>query len=174
MKTDFEIKTGNWLLVAGSRAIVPTLDRMIGRLAESGPVRVVDCGYMFDIFIAGQWNHGGMDALDRIKVYNAFDCHEMLSVLESLEAGPAPFVVLDLLRTFYYPNVHIEERKRLLGLCLEHLDRLEKGAGGLVSLHLPKVLCQAEAELLEMVTRAAKATYHVETAATALSEVRVF
>jgi hypothetical protein len=36
MKTDIEPKTGKWLLVMGSRAVVPTLLKMIGRLAETG------------------------------------------------------------------------------------------------------------------------------------------
>jgi len=49
---------------------------------------------------------------------------------------------------FYDPFVWAEDRKRLLRKCLTHLDRLEKSAGGLVSVHPPRVLCQTESELL--------------------------
>jgi hypothetical protein len=37
MKTDIELKTGNWLLVVGSRTIVPTLLKMTARLAVYCP-----------------------------------------------------------------------------------------------------------------------------------------
>jgi len=157
--------SGGWLLVLGSRAILPTLLRMTGRLAESGPVKVVDCGNMFDIFLATRATTAGLDVYDRIKVCNAYTCQELLAVLQSLPVGPAPFVILDLLRTFLYTNVAFEERKRLLALCLAHMDRLEQGSGGLVSVHPPGVLCQAESELLEMVTKAARDIYRVEMAA---------
>ena len=160
-----QCQVGRWLLVVGSRAIIPTLLKMTGRLAESGPVRVVDPGNMFDIFLATRGTAGGLEGNNRIHVCNAYTCQEMLAVLESMQSRPAPFVILDLLRTFFYTNVALEERKRLLAACLAQIDRLEQGSGGLVSIHLPGVLCQAESELLEMVTRAAKDIYRVEMAA---------
>ncbi len=102
MNTHLELKTGNWLLVVGSRTTLPTILRSIGRLAETGPVRVVDNGFAFNPFIVRTGMHAGLDALQRIRVYKAYSCREMLSVLESLESGPQPFVVLDFLATFFY------------------------------------------------------------------------
>ena len=89
------------------------------------------------------------------KYPTANNCHQMLSVLESMENGPVPFVLLDLLRTFTYTNVDFKERRDLLKMCLEQLDRLAKSSGGLVSVHIPNVLCQVERELLDMVIVAA-------------------
>jgi hypothetical protein len=37
MDTNIELTKGNWLLVVGSRKILPTLLKMTVRLAESGP-----------------------------------------------------------------------------------------------------------------------------------------
>ena len=75
----------------------------------------------------------------------------MLSALENMDNGPAPFVVLDLLRTFTYTNVVFKERSHLLNECLEQLDRLAESSGGLVSVNIPNVLCQAERELQDMI-----------------------
>jgi hypothetical protein len=78
--------------------------------------------------------------------------------------GTEPFIVLDFLRTFYTPFVWAEERKRLLKACLAQLDRLAKDSSGVVSIHPPSVLSNMENELLKIVTKAAKDTYHVEMA----------
>ena len=180
MNTNLELKTGNWLLVVGSRTTLPTILRMIGRLAESGPVRVVDNGFSFNPFIVRSGMHAGLNALQRIRVYKAYSCREMLSVLESLDSGPQPFVVLDFLATFFYFFEGFEQRKCLLSSCLAQLNRLEQGSGGLVSVHLPAVLSQAESELLGMVTGACNDTYHVErlaaaaAAAATLQTIRVY
>ena len=191
MNTNLELKTGNWLLVVGSHTTLPTILRMIGRLAESGPVRVVDNGFSFNPFIVIAGMHGGMNALQRIRVYKAYSCREMLSVLESLDSGPEPFVVLDFLATFFYFFEGFEQRKCLLSSCLVQLNRLvgasatrvaetadggrtpPRPASGLVSIHLPTVLSQAESELLGMVTWACSDTYHVERSAAAALLVRV-
>ncbi len=155
MNTSIELTNGNWLLLNGSRRIVPTLLRVIGRLAETGPVRVVDGGFMFDSLMAFQNTGRKNEIAERIQVLSAYDCHQMLSVLESMDNGPAPFVVLDLLRTFTYTNVDFKERSHLLKECLEQLDRLAESSGGLVSVYIPNVLCQAYRELLDIVIVAA-------------------
>jgi hypothetical protein len=193
MNTNLELKTGNWLLVVGSHTSLPTILRMIGRLAETGPVRVVDNGFSFNPFIVRTGMHAGLNALQRIRVYKAYSCREMLSVLESLDSGPEPFVVLDFLATFFYFFEGFEQRKCLLSSCLAQLNRLVSGssatrvaetaeggrrpprpASGLVSVHLPAVLSQAESELLGMVTRACSDTCHVERSAAAALPVRVY
>lgn len=128
---------------------------------------------MFDIIIPFQNTGRKIEIAERIQVFTATDCHQMLSVLKSMENRPAPFVVLDLLRTFTYTNVDFNERKRLLNACLEQLDCLAKSSGGLVSIHIPNVLCQAESELLDMVIVAAGYMTHVEMADKILAEMRV-
>ncbi len=174
MNTDIEPRTGNWLLVVGPRKIVPTLLKMIARLAEAGPVRVVDCGNLYDVYQVGCAARGRLDVLERVKVSQAYSCHQVLTMLEKLPAEPVPFVILDLLKMFYDPFVWAEDRKRLLRKCLTHLDRLEKTAGGLVSVHPPRVLCQTESELLEMVQAAARDTYRVQMAAPASVPMGLF
>ena len=173
MNTSIELTNGKWLLLNGSRMIVPTLLRVIGRLAETGPVWVVDGGCMFDIIVAFQNTGRKIEIAERIQVSPAYNCHQMLSILESMKNGPAPFVVLDLLRTFTYTNVDFKERRHLLNKCLEQLDRLAESSGGLVSVHIPNVLCQAERELLDMVIVAAHYMNHVELGDRISVEMRV-
>ncbi len=193
MNTDIELKTGNWLLVMGPRKIVPTLLTMTARLAEAGAsaaraaetadgglrpprpaVRVVDGGNLYNVYPVARAARGRTEVLERISVSRAFSCYQVLTMLESMPAEPVPFVVLDLLRTFYDQSVWAAERKRLLRKCLTHLDRLEKTAGGLVSVHPPRVLCQTESELLEMVQAAARDTYRVQMAAPASVPMGLF
>ncbi len=164
MKTDLRLEIGNWLLVVGSRLILPTLLKMTARLAETGEVRVVDCGNAFDIFIAGSGKIRSMDVLGRIKVSTAYNCHEVLATLEGMPATPEPFVILDLLRAFSGTGIWMEERKRVLNLCLGHMNRLNRCAGGLVSVHPPNVLCKTEIELLKIIQAGARETYRVEIA----------
>ena len=173
MNTDIEPRIGNWLLVVGARAIIPTLLRMTGRLAEAGKVRVVDCGNLYDPYQVRGAARGGLDVLRRIKVSNAHSCHELLTTLERLTLEAVPFVVLDMLRPFSNEFVEICERKRLMRKCLTHLDRLEKAAGGLVSVHPPRVQSQTESDLLDMIKEAARDTYQVQMAASVPVPVRL-
>ena len=174
MNTDIELKTGNWLLVMGPRKIVPTLLTMTARLAEAGPVRVVDGGNLYNVYPVARAARGRTEVLERISVSRAFSCYQVLTMLENMPAEPVPFVILDLLKMFYDPFVWTEDRKRLLRKCLTHLDKLEKTAGGLVSVHPPRVLCQTESELLEMVQAAARDIYHVQIAVPAPVPMRLF
>jgi hypothetical protein len=168
------VRTGNWLLVVGPRAICPTLLALTARLAEAGPVRVVDGGNRFNVYTVARAARGRSEVLNRITVSRAFTCYQALSLLESTPAIQAPFVVLDLLNTFYDENVQAGERKRLLGQCLTNLDRLEKESSGLVSVHPAAVPSQTGRELLEMIQAAARDSYHVQMAAPALEPMRLF
>jgi len=168
------VRTGNWLLVVGPRAICPTLLALTARLAEAGPVRVVDGGNRFNVYTVARAARGRSEVLNRITVSRAFTCYQALSLLESTPAIQAPFVVLDLLNTFYDENVQAGERKRLLGQCLTNLDRLEKESSGLVSVHPAAVHSQTGRELLEMIQAAARDSYHVQMAAPALEPMRLF
>jgi len=192
METNIELRTGNWLLVVGPRAICPTLLALTARLAEVGPVRVVDGGNHYNVYPVARAARGQPEVLERIRVSRAFTCHQMLALLESLPAGPVPFVVLDLLGTFYDENVRAGERKRLLGQCLAHLNRLvepsaprgaEAADGGLwpprlgagvVSAHPPRVPSQTARELLELLTAAAREAFYVQMAAPAPVPMRLF
>lgn len=106
---------------------------LTARLAQNGPVRVLDGGNSFDAYSlarqlrqhAGQWQA----ALERVSVARAFTCYQMAVLLDETALGEhdprsLPTLVLDLLDTFYDENVALAERLRLLEGCLARLQGL--------------------------------------------------
>jgi hypothetical protein len=182
METDIEaqltgqmaVKMGTWLLVVGPHAMAQTMLALTARLAEAGPVRVLDGGNRFNAYIVSRAARGQPQVLNRITVSRAFTCYQVLSLLESTPATQFPFVVLDLLSTFYDESVQAGERKRLLQACLAHLQRLEGRAGGVVSIHPPKAPSQAAVDLLGLVQQAAADTYFVQPAEPRPEPMRLF
>jgi hypothetical protein len=94
-------------------------------------------------------------------VARAFTCYQVLALLESTPASDGPFVVLDLLRTFYDESVQARERQRLLRACIAQMQRLEQAGGGLVSVHSPALPSPAAVALLGMLEQAATDTFFV-------------
>jgi hypothetical protein len=84
------------------------------------------------------------------------------------------FIVLDLLSTFYDESVQVGERKRLLRACITHLEYLELRAGGVISVHPPKIPSQPAVELLEMLQASAADTYYIQPDAPAPEPLRLF
>jgi hypothetical protein len=115
---------GNWILLVGRRSLNSTMLEVIARLAQAGSLRVFDGGNRFNAYLVARAVHGRAEVLNRITISRAFTCYQMLSLLESTPAVPIPFVILDLLSTFYDESVQAWERKRLLRACIKHLERL--------------------------------------------------
>lgn len=174
MITSIEPKAGSWILLVGPRSLNSTMLTAIARLGERCALRVLDGGNRFNAYTVARAACGRQEVLNRITVSRAFTCYQVLSLLESTPATKAPFVVLDLLSTFYDESVQIGERKRLLRSCLAHLERLERFAGGVVSIHPPAVPSQAAIELLGLLQASAVDTFFVQPAAPAPEPMRLF
>ena len=159
MITSIEPKTGSWILLVGPRSMNATMLTTIARLGEAEAVRILDAGNRFNAYTVARAARGRPEVLNRITVSRAFTCYQVLSLLESTPATTEPFVVLDMLSTFYDEAVQAGERKRLLRNCVIHLERLERRAGGVVSVHPPKVPSATAAELLGMLQASAEETY---------------
>lgn len=112
-------------------------------------------------------------AMDRIRVARAFTCHQVLALLADAPATAQPFVVLDLLNTFYDEAIRLGERMLLLRGCIEQLKRLERSAGGLVSVHPPAVPSQEALDLLSVLERAIPQTYYAQPPAPLAEQMRL-
>jgi hypothetical protein len=167
-------QAGRFILVAGPRSLLPTLLILIARLAEKGQVNVLDGGNQFQAYLVARAARGQAELLERITVARAFTCYQMLSLLEQTPALPVPFVVLNLLGTFYDESVRAGERKRILCACLAQLNRLEQKAGGVVSIHPPAVASQTAVDLAEMLRASGHDTYSVEMAPVTPMPMRLF
>jgi hypothetical protein len=146
----------------------------IARLGQAGQMRVLDGGNRFNAYTVARLVQGQPEILGRITVSRAFTCYQMLSLLGNTAASAYPFIVLDLLNTFYDESVQAGERKRLLRECITHLERLGQRAGGAVSVHPPAIPSQTATGLLELLRAATVDTYFVQPAAPAPEPARLF
>ena len=150
-----EPMAGSWTLLVGHRRLNPGLLAAIARLGEHTPVRVLDGGNRFNAYIVARTARGRPATLDRITVSRAFTCYQAFSLLESTPASPYPFIVLDILNTFYDESVRSSERMRLLKTCISHLERLQSTSGGVVSVHPPAVPSPEAVGMLELLQASA-------------------
>lgn len=174
MNTSIEPKAGSWLLLFGPRSMNTTMLTAIARLGERGALQVLDGGNRFNAYTVARAARGRPEVLNRITVSRAFTCYQVLSLLESTPAIQIPFVVLDMLNTFYDESVRVGERKRILRSCIDHLKRLERTAGGVVSVHPPSVPSTASQELWSLLQASAADTFMVQPVAPALEPMRLF
>ena len=175
MNLSLELKAGSWRLLVGPSSLNTSLLRGIAHLpvlvpaaqvqtqvGEHAGVHVLDGGNRFNGYTLARAAYGRQEILNRITVRRAFTCYQMLALLESTPASDGPFVILDLLRTFYDESVQAGERKRLLRACIAQMQRLEQAGGGLVSVHPPALASTTAVELLGMLQEAAADTFFVQ------------
>jgi len=91
MITSIEPKTGSWILLIGPRNLNGTLLEAIAKLGSIGPVRVLDGGNRFAAYKVARAVRGQAEILKRITVARAFNCYQVLSLLEDTPSIPAPF-----------------------------------------------------------------------------------
>jgi hypothetical protein len=140
---------------------------LAARLAQRGPVRVLDGGNRFNAYrvahaLAARRLSDLRQALERIRVRRAFTCYQAATILASTQSGPAPLLVLDLLATFYDENVRVGERRQLLEGCIAHLRRLAAAGPVVVSLRPPAPPHQDPNGLLPLVQAAADTVFFQE------------
>lgn len=108
-------------------------------MALAGPVHVLDTGNRFDAYgIARLVRRQTVEVdrvLGRIQVARAFTCYQVVTLFEQLPDAAAPYIVFDLLATFYDESVSLSESYRLLNIVLSRLKRLRRTAPVVVSLY---------------------------------------
>jgi hypothetical protein len=141
------------LLVADHPHTRNVLFDLAAALALRGPLRVLDCGNLFNVYPVAQavrrHTPGVQAVLERIFVSRAFTCYQVGAMLFQSAALSTPFLVLDLLASFQDESVLLNERQRLLVACLPHLQRLSRSAPVLITAR------SAAAGMLEMVAEVA-------------------
>jgi len=148
------------LVIAGPHAVGQYMLTLAARLAQRGPLCVLDGGNRFNAYtVARELRRAGtLDqtlALSRIHVARAFTCHQVLSLLENTPRQTSPTLVIDLLDTFYDESVNLEERRRLAHICAGHLRRLSQSATVAVSVRPPRPPRTDPTGILEIIQDAA-------------------
>ena len=147
-------------LLWGARAPTRTLLAMLTLVAARGQrTRVFDGGNCFDgYFVARLARRLGPDAhttLDQMRLSRAFTCFQLVELLETSPAEPAPLFVLNLLDTFYDESVPLREVERLLRTTVSHLKRLAAAGPVIVSAQEPRSLVKDRWPLLDQLQAAA-------------------
>ena len=100
----------------------------MAELAVRGPLTVLDGGNRFPAYHLIRLIRSRVPdpstALQHTFLRRAFTCYQMLALLEGTPALPQPYVLLDLLATFYDEQIPIQEVRRLLDGCLREVERL--------------------------------------------------
>ena len=126
---------------------------LIAELGLRGAVTIMDGGnryrpYQVATFLRRK-TVGISTASNRLFSRRAFTCYEMNTLLGSTQSCNQPYVILDLLNTFYDDHVSTHETDRLLKSCLCQIQRLVLSGPVVVTLAPP--LAEERGFLLEQV-----------------------
>jgi len=169
-----ELRPGGWALLMMPHGGTPELLVAAARLAERGPVTILDGGNRCNAYTLARAARGRADVLMRIHISRAFTCYQMAALLEETPGGSSPIILLDMLATFYDENVPAIERRRLLNGCLGEIRRLGGRAIVVVSAGRAKVPSPESDRLLEMLQAAAGQVWQSEPPLPAPEPQRLF
>lgn len=137
---------------------------LIAELSLRGPVTIMDGGNRYKPYqVAVMLRRKTVDittAANRLFGRRAFTCYEMNTLLGSTPSLHQPYVILDLLNTFYDDHVPVHEACRLLKSCLNQINRLRLSTPVVVTLAPP--LVKERAFLIEQVCEKADEVLTVE------------
>ncbi|MBI5964083.1 MAG: hypothetical protein HY863_11450 [Chloroflexi bacterium] len=137
---------------------------IVAELALRGPVTVLDGGNRFIPYrVAQLLRRKTVDvasASKRLFIRRAFTCYEMNSLLADTPTLQRPYMILDLLNTFYDDHTPTCEVGRLLKLCLRQLHRLKTSAPVVITLAPP--LVEERTFLIEQVCEIADEVFTID------------
>jgi hypothetical protein len=137
------LKTGKLIILYTSDAAREESIALIAELGLRGPITIMDGGNRYKPYqVAMMLRRKTVDirtAANRLFSRRAFTCYEMNTLLVSTPSLQRPYVILDLLNTFYDDHIPACEVSRLLDSCLEQIERLLMLAPVVVTLAPPLV-----------------------------------
>ena len=151
--------SGQLLLLVAPDAMLDPLFEMVARLAQQGPLYVLDAGNTLQGYsLARALRRQGADIaapLQRTILSRVFTCYQLAALLEDGAFRPQPILLLDFLSTFYDQGVRLADRKRLLHGCLRRLQQVARGAPVAVWVRQRAAIPVEALGFLETVQRAA-------------------
>ncbi len=147
------LNIGSLIVICAPSAASDQVSALTASLALRGSVTVLDGGNRFRPYEVSRLLRQFSPEVNRLAkhifIRRAFTCYQVLALLEDTPALPQPYLILDLLGTFYDENVPLHESIRLLDTCLSQIERLLHMAPVLVTLEPASV--PERAVLLEQV-----------------------
>ena len=169
-----DLRPGKWGLLILPRSMRVDILGGLGRMAERGPLLVLDGGNQFNAYVVSRAVRGRSEVLERIRVSRAFTCYQMVSLLEEIPATSTPVVCLDFFSTFFDESLPSRERQRLLETCIPHFARLGKSAGLMVAVSVPKVILPETATFFDILQKAAGNIWMAEPSPVPREPLRLF
>ena len=170
------LRAGSLTVVYAEHAARDEISHVISQLALRGPVAVLDGGNRFQAYrvaqLLRQHTTEVHSAAGRLFIRRAFTCYQMLALLEDTPALPGPYLILDLLRTFYDENVRPHEAVRLLEACLGQVERLCSSSPVAVTLGRP--ILEERAFLIQKVCDRAESLFTEDLPAPGASQPELF
>ncbi len=151
------LKTGRLIVLYTLDAARSESMTLIAELGLRGAVTILDGGNRYRPYqVAMLLRRKTVDistAANHLFSRRAFTCYEMNTLLGSTPSLNQPYLILDLLNTFYDDHVPTYEAYRLLKSCLGQIQRLLLSGPVVVTLAPP--LAEERGFLLEQVCRQA-------------------
>ena len=122
------LKTGKLIVVYAPDAARTESMMLVAELGLQGPVTIIDGGNRYRPYqVSAFLRRHTVDistAANRLFSRRAFTCYEMNTLLSTTPFLNQPYLILDLLNTFYDDHVPAHEADRLLKSCLCQIRRL--------------------------------------------------
>ena len=167
----------NRLLVAcAPYAAREPIAHLVAELALHDSVTILDGGNRFQPYHVAQLLRQKTIAVNsaakRIFIRRAFTCYQMLAILENTPSLRQPYIILDLLATFYDDHVSAREASLLLAACLRQVERLGQFAPVVIT--LAPLLVPERASLVEMVCARAERVLMPDVPAPVMTQLSLF
>lgn len=137
------LRKDSLIVVSSHNAAKEEIAALSAELALRGSVTVLDGGNCFPFYrfarLSRSQSYEGAIAVKRLFIRRAFTCYQMLELLSSSPALDQPYLVLNLLGTFYDEQIPEREVRRLLNACLVEVHRLSMKAPVIISLSPPRL-----------------------------------
>jgi hypothetical protein len=134
---------GKLIIACSPNAAADQLSQLLAELSLRGEITVVDGGHRLRPYriahLLAQRTRDIHAASSRFHIRLASTCYQMQAVLRGTPDLPQPYILLDLLATFYDDHVRDSEASRLLTSCLDEINRLRRAAPVLITLAPPLV-----------------------------------
>ncbi len=134
---------GKLIVAYSSNAAADHISLLLAELSLRGEVTIVDGGHRlrpYQITHLLAKRKADVNSISkRFHILLASTCYQMQAVLKGAPSLPQPYVLLDLLSTFYDDHVQTTEASRLLNSCLNEINRLRLTAPILITLAPPLV-----------------------------------
>lgn len=170
------LKTGKLIVLYTPDAARTESMTLIAELGLRGAVTIMDGGNRYRPYqVATLLRRKTVDistAANRLFSRRAFTCYEMNTLLWSTPSLGQPYVILDLLNTFYDDHVPTHEACRLLKSCLSQINRLQLSAPVVITLAPP--LVEERTFLIEQVCEKADQVLTLEASAPIITQPALF